>query len=421
VHLLNRWLSGWDLIEGMSNRRFQSLLEPGTLEVLGAQLWQLVLANDVGEELRRRIPGTGSPPLRLSIEFHDSAAAALRGLPWEFLYDPEKRWFLATETELLLTRYVARPNGRAKVAQVGEKEKLRALLIAALPDWPGFAYQREVLGTLRTALTDIKHLEVPPPIGAWRQDEIRKALEGEHFQIVHVVGICKGDPGKPLIYLGEGGTNGFHDPSEFVDCLTAGHPRPRLIILQLCDYEDGDATENFERMAPALIEREVPAVLALQYPPRRAEPDHVGLGKAFYQSLVDGNSIGKAVQESRRRLKDEHTDRRFGTPVLYLQEDGALLRPLRRAETTEPAARPGAPAGRSPRDVLIDVCLRELAPEELKPFLHWVAKIDPQRSAEGVRELVQAKLLGQVDPRTRDIYISMLMAIQEWIKGNGRA
>jgi hypothetical protein len=430
VQFLNRWLSLWDVIDGASDqdkpgagsradRRMRMLLEPKTLEMLGTHLWELILGNDVGRELRRRIPAEGSPPLRLSILFTDDADARLRALPWEFLYDVEGRWFLSAKTELLLTRFVRTASGRAKVVQVGEKEQVRALLIAALPADEKFDSQRLALGRLRTALKDVVHLEEPVLVEEWDEKAIRKVLEDRPCHIVHVVGICRGDPGDPQIYVGG---DDFRDPKSFVDCLTAGRPRPRLIILQLCDYIDGDATENFERLAPALIEREVPAVLALQYAARRADPDYVGLGKLFYESLVGGDSIGTAVQKSRHELENHH-DRRFGAPVLYLQEDGVLLlRPLRRSEMTESTARTGAADQRSLRDVLIRVAAEQLEGAELIPVLQWIRQLGRNRSPDEVCALVQAKLYDREQPSSpvRQAYSHMFMAVNEWIENHGR-
>ena len=91
VVLMNRWLSYWDLIQGSGIRRKECLLEPSTLEVLGTQLWRLILDNDVGQALKQRIPKEGKPPIRLSIEFNDKANSTLNGLPWEFLFEPEFR------------------------------------------------------------------------------------------------------------------------------------------------------------------------------------------------------------------------------------------------------------------------------------------------------------------------------------------
>jgi hypothetical protein len=412
VGLMNRWLSYWDFIENSNTRRKESLLEPETLEILGTQLWRLILNNDVGDALRRKIPRYGKP-LRLSIAFKDDADATLRELPWEFLFEPQKRAFLATTTELLLTRYVSTQGKRVRVIEVGDKEEVRALLIAALPAGDKFAPAKLELGRLRTALKDVANLMVPDPIDVWNPAKIREVLTATPYHIIHVVGICKGAPGRPKIYLG-GGRDGFHDPEQFVELLTVNDTRPQLVILHLCDFIDGDATENFERLAPALIKRQVPAVLALQYAyaVREEQPDYTGLGKQFYQSLVEGHQIGAAVQDSRRRLREERPDRRFGTPVLYLQEDGALRRPPPKPEVAKPAAKSGSSGGQKVKMTLIDLVESlKVDDEKKRAALKWVAVIDSQLSLTDVQNIVKEKLLGPLDPAMRNVFVEMLMAL----------
>jgi hypothetical protein len=412
--LMNRWLCFWDLIQGSGIRRKETLLDSGTLVVLGKQLWRLILDNEVGNLLKEKIPGEGKPPIRLSIEFEDRAAPTLRGLPWEFLLEPDKGWFLATKTELSLTRYVSVEVESDTVGQVGDREKVRALLIAALPDEPRFASDRETLYRLRTALDDVENLEVAKPISVWDPEKIKGALRAKDHHIVHVVGICRGVPGKPEIYLGGEG-DGFQDPRVFVECLTANKTRPRLVILQLCDYVDGDATENFERLAPELIKSGVPAVLALQYAAKPRQADEIGLGKSFYQSLVQGEHIGAAVQASRSRLLNNALDRRFGTPVLYLQEDGALRRPESGIGLVTSSARSGTSGGHTARDRLIDLVEEtgKFEDDELGPFLDWLAEVDPQLGPTEMRILVRKKMFDPPDqddaPRTvyREAYLAL--------------
>jgi hypothetical protein len=421
VALINRWLSFWDLIKGSEIRRKETLLRFSTLEVLGTQLWRLILNNDVGEALKQIIPGEGKPPTRLSIEFDNSADATLKGLPWEFLFEPQIG-FLATKTELLLTRYVTTDKERAKVAQVGDREELRALLIAALPDSKIFAVHRDALRKLKTALEDVSNLSVPPPIDVWNPGAIINELKTRTYHIVHVMGICRGAPGKPLIYLGGEGDE-FQDPQQFVEILTVNPTRPRLVILQLCDYVDGDATENFERLAPALIKKQVPAVLALQYAAEVDQADHVGLGKQFYQSLVDGEHIGAAVQASRRRLRLEYSDRRFGTPVLYLQEDGALRRPRSRSEVARSTAPFGTSGGQTIRRKLIDVVDSQgLSDREMDPFLGWVLELDEQLEPAEVKNMVKEKMTADpLDEAARRVFVEMLKALVRLERDNARS
>jgi hypothetical protein len=414
--LMNKWLGFWGRIDASKIKGKDHLLQPKTLEVLGTHLWNLILQNDVGDALKRCIPKQGSkPPLRLSIEFADDADETLKGLPWEFLYEPDSK-FLATKTELLLTRYVSMPNGRIEVSQVGDREEVRALLIAALPDDDKFDTERKNLRNLRTALTAVAHLWVPDVIEVWDAAKIEKELEDTEYHIIHVVGICHGTPGHAQIYLGG---DSFQDPAKFVEVLTTNPKRPRLIILQLCDYVDGDATENFELLAPALIRNEVPAVLALQYAIKQA--DQVGLGKGFYESLVKGEAIGAAVQASRRQLSLASLAHRFGTPVLYLQEDGPLC--PRRSPVYVTTASNAPSSTVSAREVMYDVAdnVSGLGEEETDRILNWIVELDPGIGyAEARIKIRDRRLTVPHDQASHQVYRKMSKALQDMEARNGR-
>lgn len=334
AELLEQWLNGWESIQ-LSPARAQKVLKPETFKILGNLLWRLVLTdgegndNAVGEKLRSTVLNADpKSPVRLVISFDDTADPKLRALPWEFLCMSagNRDRFLAAETAMLLTRYIPRDVGRATVkSATGE---LRVQFIAAVPDRElDLAYASKDVVRLAKAVDTVQGVVVNEPIDAWNPEAIRSALTDPEkpCHIVHVVGVCRGAPGKPEMYLADNEGHGmWMDPKPLVDALTPdGAERPQLVILQLCDYKDGDATENFERLAPRLIERNVPAVLATQY---AGSADQVGVGAKFYERLYKREKIGEAVQNTRHEMLDmEQLNRQFGTPVLYLQADGPLL------------------------------------------------------------------------------------------------
>lgn len=425
VELMARWLGFWRLIDRAHIRRGESLFESKTFEVVGRQLWRLILENDVGRTLVRHLDDPDDQPLRLVLTFTNRADTVLRGLPWEFLYHP-RHWFLAGKTGLLLTRYVqlAESTRRPTITAV-QQDQLRVLLLAALPNEEGlppgekrFAGEREDLTTLHRRLTEIEELDPLEPITWWDTGEVARVLadQDKPCHIVHVVGICKGPPGRPRLFLG-GADGGFQDPRELVDRLCAGAHIPQLVVLQLCDYEDGDATENFERLAPALIERGVPAVLALQY---AALAEEVGVGVDFYRSLIKGSPVGAAVQASRGTLA-QRVDRRFATPVLYLGNDGALWRPQDPTQGSRllgpPPARPPARGGeRAVRERLAGVVFeaRDLDVAQRRALLQWVDDLglegDPTTAA---RDLIRLALKGGYDDPTRDALGRMLDELRD--------
>lgn len=414
VGLMERWLNFWRLISDSSIPHRQSLFERNTFEVVGRQLWRLILDNEVGKSLGAHLDQHQDPPLRLVLTFTNRADPTLRGLPWEFLFHPEHK-FLASKTGLLLTRYVHldQDQGRPTVTAV-YNDQLRVLLLAALPAERKFAAEREDLERMRGQLEAMDELDVLEPIEAWDQDQVHDVMATPHrpCHIVHVLGICKGPPGRPRLFLGGEG-DGFQDPQQLVEGLTAA-ATPQLVILQLCDYEDGDTSENFERLAPALVEKGVPAVLALQY---AAPADEVGVGADFYRSLIDGKPVGVAVQASREALA-RSVDRNFATPVLYLGNDGALRKDSD-GHLDPPTQHPLASAARrmtSSRDVDVKDLLADvirdytrLSTPQQQELLDWVAGLGLARDATSTaRESIALKLGDGVDDATRTIFRQML-------------
>ncbi|MGC4110420.1 MAG: CHAT domain-containing protein [Nocardioides sp.] len=327
VQVMARWLNFWQRIVKPDIRHGRLLFGADTFQVVGRHLWNLILRNKVGDALVRHLDEPSSEPLRLVLTFTDNARDSLKGLPWEFLHHPE-HGFLAAQTNLLLTRFVQlETTARRPAVTPVQSDQVRALFIGALPQEDDTSpdakhgHLRAQLQRLAENLKDIPRLDVLEPIYAWDREVVREHLSNpaKPCHIVHVIGICRGTPPEPpRILLGSQGD--FEDPQELVDVLTSGPTKPKLVILHLGDYVDGDASESFEALAPALIRKDVPAVLALQYAGRA---DDVGVGKAFYESLVAGTQVGQAVQDSRMHLA-ETLDRRFATPVLYLGNDGSL-------------------------------------------------------------------------------------------------
>ncbi|HEX6150364.1 CHAT domain-containing protein [Nocardioides sp.] len=419
---LARLLHIWDVIEEQDGRPRRSPFGRQTLEVLGSHLWRLLLDNEVGRSLSGVVATAGRPTLRVLLEFDDYADETLRGLPWEFLYDRTHEWFLSAEAELMLTRYVSDPAGRANVAAHRGDQGLRVLLVSALPDTEDFASQQLQLYRLRTALQHVEKLQVLEPVTTADDQSIKDVLDNqdEPCHIVHVIGICKGAPGRPQIFLGGKG-DPFGDPSPLVNLLTSCRTKPQLVVLQLCDFVDGDATENFERLAPDLIRKRIPAVLALQLPARVEQADQVGLGADFYRSLATGMTVGEAVQESRVKLRKQRVDRRFGTPVLYLQQDGPLILERRDPPSVGAVAQTGDQAAEQMKRRLADSIPGQISIEDRIELLEWVNGLDLRGGDPAVaRELVQARRRDNPNPALVEVFRRMLEAIRQQEQGGGR-
>ena len=86
-----------------------STISSANLQALGVTLYQSLFIGEIGMLLNRALGetiGNDALGLRLRLRINPPELAAL---PWEFLYSPERRLFLAASVETPLSRYLNLP------------------------------------------------------------------------------------------------------------------------------------------------------------------------------------------------------------------------------------------------------------------------------------------------------------------------
>jgi hypothetical protein len=427
TRLLEDWLNNWDRIAQLKHATCTQLLSTETLKTMGSHLWKLIAENEVGEGLINVAAQLPGQRLRVLISIDGDVRPEIAGLPWEFMYYPGTGqgddFFLSTRSDLVLTRYVTAQVPAIKPVQ----QTLRVLFLVVLPDDRKFAMDRVRIGRLAERLPTICPLEVVTFTDKW-DSERREALfsaDAKPFHVIHVIGLCRGTVREPKIYFPTGESAQWIDPAPLVNLLTrsGGQPAvPRLVVLELCDDVDGDASENFERMAPSLIRAGTPAVLAMQYPlPSDTEG---GFTENLYQRLTQGMAIGEAVQEIRQMYVDDpRISRLLGTPVLYLHEDSALVGKMpkdrvRRRVTKRQA--PAAPAGRDARirkRFLITIAKADISEELTDDMMAWVRDTDWSMDLDEARAAVDDRRRKRWDePELRSLFAKLKQDLSEVAK-----
>ena len=347
IQLLEAWLKRWEWIARSKDER---LLVPDTFRVLGNHLWQMALSEVPGQRLIeaiekvRRSRIRPRPTVRVRISF-TSDADDLAALPWEFVHLAGREAFLAAETNLTLGRYVE-GEGFHDADFLSADDKLRVLFVVCLPDWRQYDDERAAMRSLVRDLGQLgQHggLTTAPSrmqlkvYQGWNEDDVKSALaefqnepEGGRVDVVHLTALFKrGGEHEILLPDYDHCWRWTTNTLPVVGALTADPDNmPKLVILHLCDWHETDwtnAPEHFEQLAPEFIRKDIPAVLAMQYPMRTV--DGCDLVTRLYRRLANGTNIGAAVQETRNDLVSRR-DRYFGTPVLYMQSrvDGGLVR-----------------------------------------------------------------------------------------------
>lgn len=336
------------------------------LELLGRLLYSILFPSAVdhpGQKLRSLFESdfrlfsekrNEKDLLRLTLEIHRDARE-LSQLPWEFLFMPvqESGFFLAGEkTELILTRFVP---GVPPELKVKKEEPLRILVIFSHPNELGNIGSKLTLDVIKQikALEKIgKHIEVrieenpthkklfdlmnseKVPGDAAKNPEERLLFQPD---IIHFIG--HGEPGKlalmrePSAIEKEKDLTGvdasevkWHDSKSIGELFNK--QTPRLVFLHACDGAKASSVAGFSDLARDLVYDKVPVVVAMQYTIKNK--DAAIFAASFYDEIRKGRRIDEAVQAGRASLGRQQdniggwSDRRFGTPVVYLQSKSDL-------------------------------------------------------------------------------------------------
>ncbi|HKH47576.1 MAG TPA: CHAT domain-containing protein, partial [Thermoanaerobaculia bacterium] len=248
--------------------------------------------------------------LHLRLRIEDSGLAAL---PWELLYDPVYRRFLATWPRTLLSR------GSSLVELVRElraPEPLR--LLAIFPRSSGLDTQRERDELLRLERETRGRIAVRSLEGRATLSAFRDALRGEDIHLIHFAGHAVadgGDEGAALWLDREQGELPERFPAASLARLLEAQPNLRLVVLNAC-Y--GAALVG---LAHELLKCGIPAVVGMQASIVNSQA--LKLTTELYRELACGREPGQieqAVTRARSVLLQDHPHSPvFANPVLYLR------------------------------------------------------------------------------------------------------
>ena len=261
--------------------------------------------------------------LRLKLRLADPALA---NLPWEFLYDAVQREYLCLAPETPLVRYVELERTLEPLAVVAP---LRVLGVVSsptnLPDQLDIGREKQ---RVEEALADLQAeglVELHWLAGqTWR--DLQKALRGGPWHILHFIGHGGFDTHKDegfLLLADEKGEATRLYAAE-LGRLLAGHRPLRLALLNACEGAKG-GRDLFSSTARILMERGLPAVLAMQY--EISDTAAIEFARTFYETLAEGFPVDRATAEARIAvsLAFSHTVE-WGIPVLAMRApDGHLF------------------------------------------------------------------------------------------------
>jgi hypothetical protein len=295
------------------------------LKGLGTRLYQALFPADVHAHLRASVAGAEAAGhgvrLRLTVE-----PPELSALPWEFLYDADTNTFLANSTQTVLSRYIPVPMARRDIRSASPPLKI-LVVIASPRNLPALdAAGEERL--IREALAD--HLAA----GQVEMDVLREAtirninhkLREKPYNVFHFVGhgAFDGDSGRIALVDPDSAARVVDD--ETFGNFFLGNRSLGLAVLNACQGAATASHQAFVGIAPHLVRRGIPAVIAMRY--SIADSTAKLFADEFYRTLALGWPVDAGIQTTRNGISMEvGLDRRdFATPVLFMRaRDGIIL------------------------------------------------------------------------------------------------
>ena len=246
-------------------------------------------------------------------------APELSGLPWEYCYADE---FLALKRDTPLVRYIPRPFAADELDAPNPMKVLIA--IAAPKDQAPLSVKQEEARIRKTLsfLGDRVQLTVLANATA---SKLQGAL-AIRPHILHFIGHGAVDNGRSSIILEDSAGNSAPLDADQMMYLM-GNTGVKVVILNACKTAKQDARNAILGVAPALVQAEIPAVIAMQF----NVPDKTALGftRDLYRFMVSGFPLDTAVTEMRIGAFIGAGDRYFwGIPVLFMRApDGVIWQP----------------------------------------------------------------------------------------------
>jgi ActR/RegA family two-component response regulator len=294
---------------------------------LGEQLYELLFPTAIDKHFNQtEAVARGrnqSVRIRLTVDPDN-----LAGIPWEFTYRSEEGYFLSTNPHTVFSRYLelARPAR----TRTNSTEPLDLLLIIAAPNDQGAldADEWEAIATeaLAEPIQD-ERIRIRVVKKATRR-EISDALLKKNPNIVQYVGHATYQNGRGCLALVDSQTGGTWavDDERFAGLFMGSDSQLGLVSLAACESATSESPKGFLGIAPQLVQRGTPAVIAMQYSVL-ASTSKVFLDQ-FYRAVAARKPLDWALQSARNAIFQERglDSREFATPVLYMRaRDGQVF------------------------------------------------------------------------------------------------
>jgi CHAT domain len=312
-----------DLTRGV---RGYSSPELDSVKELGLALFHSLLDGDVGDvyQWARRTADSNHRGLRISLSM--TKAPELLELPWELIYDPGRRSFLAQSIFSPVVRSLDNPIPRAPLPA---EFPLRVLAVASSPR--GFQQldvaleraklEKALCPIVRAGQVRLEWLET-----ATFSELERRIGAPDELHVVHYVGHGAFDErtrGGILLFEDESGAAREVTGDDLAACMSDERSL-RLVVLNSCEGTRSSHVDPFSGVAQSLLGSGLPAVVGMQA--EITDKAAVTFADRLYTALAQGYPIDAALSNARKAIFTSPRKVEFGTPVLFMNvPDGRIF------------------------------------------------------------------------------------------------
>ncbi|MEZ4728918.1 MAG: CHAT domain-containing protein [Caldilineaceae bacterium] len=311
-----------------------------TLQHWGERLCKALFPGALASTLQRSQRLAFQERLRLRIRLEIVHTPELVMLPWEYLFDPVRKEFLALSFQSPFVRYT---NLMHQIVPFKVEPPLRMLVVIANPG--GYApFDREQAWF--TILDSLDYLALEEKLIVERLTkptlfDLQRRLREKEFHLLHFIGHGSTDP-----FTGEGSLI-FEDEmgrgrpvnGEHFGALVRDHFSLRLVALTAGEPVRTATANPYLKIAPHLLRRGIPAVIATHSQMDAAAT--AAFVQQFYALVANFAPVDLAMNEARRTLFEAAHATAWGLPALFMRTANGQLFTPRQVERPNLESMPG--------------------------------------------------------------------------------
>ena len=303
----------------------------------GSKLFQSVFQGDVNAAFRKSFDAARTGDHGLRIRLHLADTPELADLPWEYLWQPQRREFLALSTETPIVRYFDLPE---TVKPLAVTPPLRVLVMLSNPsdvdcldvekEWQKL---KEAVGYLEE-----RKLLIVERLDKATLSKLQSRLRKNQYHVFHFVGHGSFDPvtqESVLALEDEDGRKRLVSGPD-LGIYLRDEPALRLVLLNACEGARASRSDPFSGAAQSLVLKGIPAVIAMQF--EVSDEAAIAMASGFYAALADDYPVDAALAEARKSVFAAGCNVEWGTPVLYLRAPDGRIFDVDKSSAPKPEA-----------------------------------------------------------------------------------